>query len=62
LSYATRFVLACFGIADAATEKSMHSLALFTIPKMKERQAELALHCARHAAAVVIPVGWDIGL
>jgi hypothetical protein len=40
----------------------MHSSALFTIPKMKERQAELALHCARHAAAVVIPVGWDMGL
>ncbi len=40
----------------------MHSSALFTIPKTKERQAELASHCARQAAAVVIPVGCERGV
>lgn len=46
LSYATKFVLVCVGMADAATEYSIHSSALFTIPKMKERHDVLASHCA----------------
>jgi hypothetical protein len=40
----------------------MQLSALFTIPKMKERQAEFALHCARQAAALVIPLGCERGV
>ena len=54
--------LDCAGRADAATEKSMHWSALFTMPKMKERQESLASHWAWHASAVVIPLGSERGV
>jgi hypothetical protein len=44
LSYAMRLALDWVGMADAMQEKSMHSLALFAMPKMNERQPVWASH------------------
>jgi hypothetical protein len=40
----------------------MHSSALLTMPKTKDRQEALESHCAWHADAVVMPVGCDRGV
>jgi hypothetical protein len=40
----------------------MHSTTLLTIPKTKDWQLELASHWARHAWAVVMPLGWERGV
>ena len=40
----------------------MHSSTLLTKPNRKERQVLSASHCAWHSAAVVMPVGCEIGV
>ena len=62
LSKTIRFWLLCAGTSAAATENSMHSSSLLTMPKTKDRQESLASQLAWQALAVVMPVGWDSGV